>query len=164
MRDSIRITLLALAMILPAGIAAAAGPTDVTVLSDAQYFDKPSGLGKLLGTLEKGRRVAIWNCAEGWCEISGGYVKGESLDLAALPDGDPRKPGVVDVVGDDGDGGNTAKTDTTVYKVKGEDDEATNKYLSAGDKVTIVNCGGDNWCEISAPYQGYVWAVDLNHG
>jgi len=57
----------------------------------------------------------------------------------------------------------TAKADTTVYKVKGEDDEDTNKYLNAGDAVTIVSCGGDNWCEISSPYSGFVWGDDLNH-
>lgn len=55
----------------------------------------------------------------------------------------------------------SARTDTTVYQVKGQDDEATNQYLTQGEPVTIDSCD-ENWCRISAPYSGWVWGEDLN--
>lgn len=61
--------------------------------------------------------------------------------------------------GSAGGGGNTAKTDTTIYDQPGGSDRA---YLSAGEAVTIKNCDDAGWCEISQPERGYVWGEDLN--
>ncbi|MEO9228896.1 MAG: SH3 domain-containing protein [Devosia sp.] len=58
------------------------------------------------------------------------------------------------------DNGNaTAEKDTTIYNLPEGNDVA---YLQAGDSVTIVSCGDNNWCEISEPRKGYVWGDDLN--
>jgi len=53
----------------------------------------------------------------------------------------------------------TAATDTTIYDQPAGNDIA---YLHAGDSVTIVNCNGDNWCQVSKPKNGWVWGDDLN--
>ncbi|OJX15945.1 MAG: hypothetical protein BGO82_13695 [Devosia sp. 67-54] len=89
---------------------------------------------------------------------------------------EPLPPGVVD--NDDGgnDGGNgkgfrqltagggkgSANTDTTIYDQPEGSDVA---YLSAGDRVTIVQCNQKvaNWCEISTPRHGWVWEPELDH-
>ncbi len=61
---------------------------------------------------------------------------------------------------DDGNGGGaTAATDTTIYDQPEGNDVA---YLQAGDSVTIVTCGANNWCQISKPKKGWVWGDDLN--
>jgi hypothetical protein len=72
----------------------------------------------------------------------------------------------VDTGDNNGDGGGeqaTTNVDTTVYVVKGQE-SPRNKYLNAGDQVTIVTCQSDNWCKISSPHSGWVWGDDLNFG
>lgn len=159
----------ALLFALPVAPAAALGPTDVTAPNGADYFDKPSGLGKKLGTLEPGRNFAIWNCSEGWCEISGGFVRAGDLDLSKLPDGDPRKSGNGGGGnggggGDDADGGQqaVAANGTTIYKQPNGDESDGNVagYVDAGAPVTVVQCS-DGFCQISAPSAGYVWHEDI---
>lgn len=77
-------------------------------------------------------------------------------ETPAKVDNEPTEDPVIPAGGDQ----TTAATDTTVYKVQGEDDPNTNNYLNRGDQVTIVSCG-DGWCKISAPYSGWVWGEDL---
>jgi len=162
-RNILGLAAVALLLAIPVAPAAAAGPTDVTAPNGADYFDKPSGLGNKLGTLEPGRNFAIWDCAEGWCEISGGYVKASDIDLSKLPDGDPRKPG-----GGGGNGGGgggdqaVAPQGTTIYKQPNGDESDDNVagYVEAGQSVAVVNCD-DGFCQVSAPRAGYVWHEDI---
>ena len=164
----------ALLLAVPVASAAAAELIDVTAPSGADYFDKPSGLGKKLGTLEPGRKFAIGNCSEGWCEITGGYVRVGDLDLSNLPDGDPRKSGDAgNGNGGNGNGGNgggdgggadqaVAANGTTIYKQPNGDESDGNiaGYVDAGGPVTVVQCN-DGFCQISAPTAGYVWHEDI---
>ena len=60
--------------------------------------------------------------------------------------------------GNNGAGTARAEVPTTIYDQKAGNDLA---YLNAGDPVTIIACGTDNWCEISAPQHGWVWSGDL---
>lgn len=55
----------------------------------------------------------------------------------------------------------TAREATTIYDVPAGNEIA---YLNSGDSVTIISCedGGQGWCQITAPRQGYVWGADLN--
>lgn len=92
---------------------------------------------------------------------------GKAVDTDS-PVGPVRTPGQVDNGDDAGGGGNggggkgTANTDTTIYNKPEGSDVA---YLSAGDRVTIVQCGEEveNWCEISKPTRGWVWEPELDH-
>jgi hypothetical protein len=99
--------------------------------------------------------------------ITGRAKKTQSLSASKTP-ATPLKPGFKvnngnhtggGGAGGNGGGGASAATDTTIYDQPEGNDVA---YLSAGDAVTIVSCNGDNWCQISKPRRGWVWAEDLD--
>ena len=116
------------------------GPIDVTVKAPTEYFDAPGG--KLLGTLETGRNVAIFECRDdGWCSISGGWALG--LD-----------PGP-------GGGANTrtVSEDTDLYDAR--EGSKIGDFLAVGQQVTTVGQCGNDWCELSNP-KGWVWGGHLN--
>jgi hypothetical protein len=123
------------------------GPIDVNVGAPTDYFDKPGGAGKRLGTLEKDRKVALFECRDdGWCSISGGWVLG--LD-----------PGRVAAAGAGGGVSNVREIceDTDLYDDReGEKIGDENFFLAAGKKVTVVGDCGNDWCQIADP-KGWAW-------
>lgn len=129
-----------------------------------RFADKPqSTIGDVVGKAGEAARDAVKN---------GGYTPGVVDNTEPLP------PGQVDNDDNDDDNGNgqgfrqlaagggggkgSANTDTTIYDRPEGNDLA---YLSAGDRVTIVQCDEefDNWCEISRPTHGWVWGPELDH-
>ncbi len=148
------IAIASVATTLAVGTAAAAGPTDVRVLTDAPYYDVASMQGMRLGTLEAGRVVAIWDCPSGWCQISGGYVRAEYLDLAALPDGDPRNPGNA---GGGGFRNVTVNGDVDLYDQPGGNGNIVG-MLAMGQTIGMGQCI-DGWCQVTG---GWVWGEFLD--
>jgi SH3-like domain-containing protein len=125
------------------------GGKDVTVNADTDVYDKPQG--EVIGKLEKGRIVAIFECRDDqWCSISGGWV----LGLAPTSGG-----------GGGGGGGDqaTAPNGTTIYKQPNGDESEANVagYVDQGGSVTVTNCADSGFCKVSAPYKGYVWHEDI---